>query len=465
VYYFLKEYERSARAYNAHLKTQKQLENTDLLFYSEALLTLKNYDEAKLSFKELLNREPENQWVIKKIWRISNLHYLFEDSIHFAVRSLNVNTRSGEWGATPFKNKILFLSNRSSDNPVKVLDATIRQPFYRMFKASEKPDTLLDGWSKLYGKVVLHEKGSGSTGSYCLYENQTRIIFTASSDKKNAQGIKTLGLYFGKMKNDSREKEKAFEHNSPEWSLKDPSLDTVNHILYFASDKKGGFGGMDLYQSRFVSGQWTEPENLGEMINTPGDESFPHLHQGILYFSSNGQPGMGGMDIFKVYISQRTSDEPVNLGYPINSSFDDFSISLTDTRATHGFLSSNRKAGGLDDDIFEFDMDMQSYPFEITGIIRQMDHTWSQESGEAKILKHATIKLFDTIRRVVVQETSSDGSGVFVLRIPYFSKYAIHVTDSEGIENFAVFEVPRQRKESTVHDIVVVKDIFQSVTK
>jgi tetratricopeptide (TPR) repeat protein len=464
-YYLLKEYELSVRAYQAHVNSGKPLDNTDLLFYAEAQLALKNYGRAKEAFHELSTRKPEDLWTIKKIWRISNLHYLFEDSIHFAIRSLNINTLSGEWAAIPFKKNLIFLSNRRLGNPVNTLHAATKQPFYQIYRADEKPDTLLDGWSKLYGRVVLHEKGTGNTGSFCLYDNLTRVIFTASSDKKNAQGIKTLGLYFGKTGKNGWQKDQAFDHNNLAWSLKDPSLDTANHILYFASDKKGGYGGMDLYRSRFVGGHWTEPVNLGERINTPGDEVFPHVHQGILYFSSNGQPGMGGLDIFKVYVSEDTADEPVNLGYPINSSFDDFSITLTDTRAAHGYLSSNRKAGGLDDDIFEFDMDMQSYPFEITGIIRQMDHTWNQPLGQARILAHATIKLVDNVRKVVVQETSSDGSGVFVLRIPYFSKYAIHVRDAEGIENVAVFEVPRQRKESAVHDIVVVKDIFQSTTK
>lgn len=465
IYYLLKEYEKSAAAYEAYRGSAKKLDNTDLMYYAEVQLTLKHYRQAEQAFRELASREPGNPWLIKKIWRIANLHYLFEDSIHFAVRPLNINSTSGEWGAVPFGNSILFLSNRPTGNPVDQLDAATRQSFYRMYRTVEKPDTLLDGWSKLYGKVTLYEKSTANTGSYCLYENHSKIIFTATSPKKNARGIQTLGLYFGGANEKGWTLSRAFEHNTPEWSLKDPTLDTINQVLYFASDQKGGFGGMDLYRSRLINGRWSEPENLGESVNTPGDEIFPHIRQGVLYFSSGGQPGMGGLDIFKIYMNDNVSDEPVNLGYPINSSGDDFSIVFTDARATHGFLSSNRKAGGLDDDIYEFDMDMQSYPFEITGIVRQMDHTWNRDSGEAIILKNARIQLIDNIRKVVVQETHADSSGVFILRIPYFSKYAIQVTDAEGIENVAVFEVPRQRKESAIHEIVVVKDIFQSVTK
>jgi hypothetical protein len=289
------------------------------------------------------------------------------------------------------------------------------------------------------------------------------MVFTASSGEKNAKGQRTLGLYFAELKGGKWTVVRAFDHNSTAWSSTDPAIDTVNNVLYFASDKAEGYGRMDIYQSRWVNDRWTDPVNMGETVNTAGDEVFPYFHQGILYFSSNGQPGIGGLDIFKIYANQ--SDEPVNLGYPMNSSYDDFSVSFTDAKGNHGFFSSNRKRGGLDDDIYEFDMDMQTYPFEITGIIKQMDHAWNKDSSQVRILKNAKILLVDNMRNVTVLETNSDEAGAFSLRIPYFSKYAIHVVDSDGVENIAVFEIPRQRKESTVHEIVVVKDIFQHVTK
>lgn len=466
--YLLKEYQSSLNAYDSYAAAGRTLSSDDNRIYAEVCLTLKKYSEALAAFQQVLKTDPTNQEVLNKIWRISNINYLYEDSVHFATRLLTINTTNGEWGAAPVPGGLLFLSNRPPANPVKKVDAATHQSFYRMFRTREKPDTLLEGWGKLYGKPAVYDKAppvAGNAGGFYIYGNGTKMIFTASADEKNAKGIQTLGLYFAEWQSGSWKVTHRFEHNLAAWSVTNPSLDTVQHVLYFASDKPGGFGGMDIYQSKFVDGRWADPVNLGDAINTSGDEIFPCYQQGTLYFSSSGQPGMGGLDIFKALVSGNQIDEAVNLGYPMNSSFDDFSISFTDSKNNHGFFSSNRKHGGLDDDIYEFDMDMQTYPFEITGVIKQMDHAWNKDSIESRVLKNAKIILVDNVRNITVQETSSNESGGFSLRIPYFSKYAVRVVDSDGVENIVVFEIPRQRKASTVHEIVIIKDIFQSLTR
>lgn len=466
--YRLKEYQKSLDAYESYVATGNTLTTEDNRVYAEVSLTLKKYDQALEAFQHVLRAEPANQEVMQKIWRISNIDYLYEDSVHFATRLLGINTPNSEWGAVPVRNGLLFLSNRPSANPVKKVDAATQQSFYRMFNTLEKPDTLLEGWGKLYGKPGLYEKApdvSGNAAGFCVYGNGSKMIFTASANEKNSKGIRTLGLYFAELQGNRWKIVRSFDHNNAAWSITDPALDTLNNVLYFASDKPGGYGGMDLYQSKLVNSRWTQPANLGDAINTSGDEIFPYYHQGTLYFSSTGQPGMGGLDIFKANLEVNQLEEPVNLGYPMNSSYDDFAITLTDSKGNHGFFSSNRKEGGLDDNIYEFDMDMQTYPFEITGVIRQMEHAWNKDSVEIRTLKNARILLIDNIRNITVQETSSDETGAFSLKIPYFSKYAVRVVDADGVESIVVFEIPRQRKESTVHEIVVVKDIFQSINR
>lgn len=466
--YRLKEYQKSLNAYESYVASGKKLTTEDNRTYAEVNLSLKKYEQALAAFQQVLQAEPANQEVMQKIWRISNIDYLYEDSVHFATRLLGINTPHSEWGAVPVRNGLLFLSNRPSANPVKKVDAATHQSFYRMLNTSEKPDTLLEGWGKLYGKPGFYVEApdvSGNAAGFCLYGNGLKMIFTASANEKNSKGIRTLGLYFAELQGDRWKIVRSFDHNNAAWSITDPALDTVNNVLYFASDKPGGYGRMDLYQSNLANGRWAEPVNLGDVINTSGDEIFPYYHQNSLYFSSSGQPGMGGLDIFKAYLTGNQSEEPVNLGYPMNSSNDDFSITLTDSKGTHGFFSSNRKQGGLDDDIYEFDMDMQTYPFEITGVIKQMDHTWNKDSVEIRTLTNAKILLVDNVRNLTVQETNSNESGEFSLKIPYFSKYAVRVVDADGVESIVVFEIPRQRKESTVHEIVIVKDIFQSINR
>ena len=465
-YFQLKEYRKCLDAYERFSRSGEKIEKKDYLNSAEANMVLKNYEEARANYQKVLESEKLNDWVQKKIWRISNMNYLYEDSIHFATRLLSINTTDAEWGCVPFEDGILFISNRPSVKPMKRIDATTLQSFYEIYHAREKPDTLMDGWSKLYVKPNLYKANhiAGNAATFSLYSSNSKMVFAASSASKDINGMQLLGLYFAELQQGKWTLSIEFVHNNMAWSTTDPSIDEKGKTLYFSSDRPGGYGGKDLYRSEWINNHWTAPTNLGEAINTPMDEVFPHLQNGTLYFSSNGHTGMGGLDIYKIEMNKSASDEPVNLGYPMNSTYDDFAITFTDAKSTHGFLSSNRKRGGMDDDLYEFDMDLQTYPFTITGVIKQMDHSWS-DSSAMRVLRKARILLVDNIRNVTVESTKSDSEGAFSLSIPYFSKYAIHVVDPDGIENVAVFEIPRQRKKSTIHEIVMIKDIFQTISK
>lgn len=139
--------------------------------------------------------------------------------------------------------------------------------------------------------------------------------------------------------------------------------------LYFCSDKPGGFGGTDLYLSRQENGSWSEPVNLGEKVNTDGDEMFPFLHNDqTLYFASTGHPGLGGLDVFKINALLSDTSTVKNLGYPINTPEDDFGLILRPDGQT-GYVSS-RRAG--QDDIYQFSV-RQTEPTGIPLIVQVLD--------------------------------------------------------------------------------------------
>ena len=131
--------------------------------------------------------------------------------------------------------------------------------------------------------------------------------------------------------------------------------------MIFASDIPGGFGGKDLWYSEFNKRDkvWTDPVNLGPTINTSGDEMFPHLTDSkVLYFSSTGHLGMGGLDIFKAdHTADKTWENVENLRYPLNSAEHDFGIIFergSDER--RGFFTSNRDGGKGKDDLYSFNL-------------------------------------------------------------------------------------------------------------
>lgn len=146
----------------------------------------------------------------------------------------------------------------------------------------------------------------------------------------------------------------AFPFNSGEYSTGHPAFMPNEHLLFFVSDMPSGYGGTDLYISKFEDGRWFEPKNAGPEINTDGNEMFPYIDESnVLYFASDGHPGLGGLDVFATLLNKFgvVIGKLRNLGSPINSTLDDFSL-ITDSDFKKGYFSSNRKNGGSDDDIY-----------------------------------------------------------------------------------------------------------------
>ena len=466
-YYFLKNYPKAIASYRLFQNQSGKLPEKDLFYLAEAQLSTRHDNEAIQAYQDYLKSSPEDAFVMQKIWRLNNKSYLFEDSVHFAVRPLNLNTTgAGELCARPFKNGLLFLSNRKEIELVKKVDASSNQPFYRMYYAPFKSDTSEMEKSVTFMRPKLISKDldvSYHIGPVDIYKGGKKMVFASTSDTSGTDGRKTLQLFFAVEEEGHWKVTGSFPFNSTEYSITDPSITEDGSRLYFSSDMKGGYGEKDLYVSALIGGEWSKPANLGDQINTPYDEVFPFLHTGnTLYFSSNGHAGMGGLDIFKVIGGGTVHTEVLNMGFPINSPQDDFGIYL-DSLELHGYFSSNRKNGGYDDDLFEFDMDLQTYPLDIAGTIRFKEHNWS-DSADIKIMPRAKIYLIDNIRNITVSEYQSDDGGSFKLRVPWFSKFRIRVVGEEKDEHVVSLEIPRHRKLLSNHDIVVVKDAFKTPT-
>ncbi len=199
-------------------------------------------------------------------------------------------------------------------------------------------------------------------GPAAFFKDGSKVIFTRNNFlngkyRKSSDGINKLKLYLGESsKSGSFGKITELPFNSDEYSTGHPTLSADETFLIFASDMPGGFGGTDLYLSTYDGLNWSAPLNLGPEVNTEGNEMFPFLDEvGNLYFSSNGHPGLGDLDVFVVKMKgQQVGGTVTNLGAPINSAKDDFGF-ITDGERKKGYFSSNRKRGGDDDDIYSFD--------------------------------------------------------------------------------------------------------------
>ncbi len=186
-----------------------------------------------------------------------------------------------------------------------------------------------------------------------------------------------------------------------------PSLSNDGLTLYFASNIPGGFGGIDIWKVTRASStdSWGEPINAGGDINTSGNDMFPFIHSdGTLYFSSDGQPGIGGLDIFRAKPNDKNGWNVENMRFPVNSPSDDFGIIFEKDREA-GYFSSRRAGGRGADDIYFFYL-----PPIIFNMIGQVN-----DDKTSKPIDQSTVKLVGSDGLISTVQTSADGSFKFML--------------------------------------------------
>ncbi len=231
-----------------------------------------------------------------------------------------------------------------------------------------------------------------------------------------------------------------------------PSLSASGDTLYFTSDAPNGFGGKDIYFAENSNDGWVNVTNLGERINTAGDEMYPYIREdGILFFSSNGHPGYGGLDLYKAEKND-TTWSLFNMGAPFNSSGDDFGITFANTKdeygvAESGFFSSNRLPRGQKARIA---VD-QIYSFLLPEMVFQIEGSVLDNNGEG--LGDATIRLVGTDGTNAKIQTRRDGT--YKLKLNRNVRYVMLAT-ARGYLN--------QKQELNTLDLKDSKSYMQNFT-
>ncbi len=205
-------------------------------------------------------------------------------------------------------------------------------------------------------------------GAISLNLKANNLYYT--SFKKNKEGKLGCQIYFSKKQGIDWSKGVIIPIAPDSVTVGHPAISADELTLYFVSDMSGGFGGKDIWKiTRANKTQsWGKPVNLGSDINTVGDEMFPYIHKdGTLYFSSDGHPGMGGLDIFMATPTSDGKWKIENMKSPINSSSDDFGI-VFEGEKERGYLSSNRPGGKGSDDIYQFYL--PPIDFNINGVVK-----------------------------------------------------------------------------------------------
>ncbi len=299
-----------------------------------------------------------------------------------------------------------------------------------------------------------------------------RYIFFTACNKSGGLGQCDIWLTMNEGTNWSKPMNLGKAINSRAWESQ-PSISSDGRYLYFVSNRAGGYGGTDIYQSTFTDTGWSAPKNLGPDINTSLDEQFPFIHSDgrTLYFSSLGHLGMGGSDLFISHLKPDGNwTKPKNLGYPINSLGNDWNLIVSRDGAT-SFYSSDQLSdgiGGMDIYTFQLPQEFQAQKVNyLKGIV--IDAKTKQRIG-------ANVELIPLNGDISTNTFAPDKTGEFLVALRPNSQYALHV-QKEGYlfysENFDMPETSADEpfvltiplKKLEIGNSIVLKNIFFDTDK
>ena len=328
------------------------------LHYGDMLKRIEKYDDALAMYNkytELVTDDPRGQRAADDIANIKE--WLEYPSKYEVTKVKALNSKASDFGIAWISNSfndVIFTSTREG-GIAKEKDGITGQHFADIYYSRQDKK---GNWDK--PELVDEEGGlntKGSEGMPFFTKSFSDVYFTrCPNDKRRQSGCMILK---------SKRTGSSFAEATVVEIAGVDSLDVVGHptlnsdesIMYFTADRHGGFGGKDIWMTiKGDDGKFGRPFNLGDVVNSPGDELFPFLrNDSTLYFASDGHGGMGGLDIFVTTVDSLGNwSEPANLKSPINSTGNDFGIVFHPTEE-RGFFASNRGSrNGLDDDIYYF---------------------------------------------------------------------------------------------------------------
>lgn len=411
----------------ARLFTSFESQEAEYIFkYAQSLRAIGNFDESKFWMEKFNEAKKEDSRGKNFTDNDAVLADIRDNKPDYRVENLNkINTKYSDFGVTEYKNTILFSSPRDLNRFVKRTHTRNDRNFLDIFQV-EKDDIRLKASKKSFSKEV-NEKYHESSVSFSPDYNTiyfTRNNYNKGNYKVDKNGYNKLKIYKANLIGETWKNIKELPFCSNEYSVGHPSVSKDGKRLFFTSDMEGGFGKTDIY---FVNinedNTYGDPINLGKTINTEGREMFPYLSEdNTLYFSSDGHFGIGALDVFASKFVKKEFTEPINLKAPVNSKLDDFAFSINPI-TRKGFLSSNRDGGIGDDDIYSVEQILREEVIEdkvcdqiISGIVR--------ESKFKKHLPYAKLILKDALGNVV-RDTIADEIGKFTFKLPCSQKFAI----------------------------------------
>lgn len=407
-YYFNANYEKATEVYKQLIDDYGSEVGPEYFFrYSQSLRTLGDYKNADALMARFTAMTSEDGRASRFKTEKDYMAEIAKNSGRYDIAPFEYNSKYSEFAPSLYKQGLLFSSDRDTGNLARYRHSWNSKDFLDLYKINIDSASLNTVVKIDNVNSRLHESTSVTTNDgNTLYF--TRNNFKDGKYIKDENDIVRLKIFRATLVDGEWTNLEDLPFNSDSYSVAHPSLSADGKILYVASDMPGTMGQSDIFKIGVnEDGSFGTPENMGKAINTEARETFPFItNEDILYFSSDGHPGLGGLDVFATKIKDHKYDRAIlNVGEPVNGKMDDFTfVFVEETRK--GYFASNRGGGMGADDIYSF-LETRPLVFEcvqqITGTVR--------DKISNELLVGATVKVIDENNEEILSGiTDSDGN-------------------------------------------------------
>lgn len=410
-YFFNADYKSALKWYDQLSELSKTDSNVKLptefyYRYAQSLKSQERYTEANQMLDKFTQLSGGNDQRAKVYERHKNyLKEIEENSSRFELKPVSVNSENSEYGTAFYGDSIVIITKSKKPGIFTSKAEWTGDSYFDLYKTDKKGTDIVND---VKFSEVLSSKFNESSP---VFTKDLKTVYFTRNDVKISKKAETviLKLYKSTL-NDNGEWSKPEElpFNSNDYNVAHPALTPDEKYLYFASDMPGSVGKSDIFRVELKDDGYGKPENVGKLVNTEGRETFPFISKDwVMYFSSDGLPGLGGLDIFGVKLNQDgTFGRLQNIGRPGNSPEDDFGF-VVNSETREGFLTSNRQGGQGKDDIYGF-LENPALVFECGKVIKGI----VKDADTKEILDNVQVTLLDK-QPVQVDSKANDANGEF----------------------------------------------------
>lgn len=447
-YYFTNDYANAQRMYRRLIsRFASDLEEVYYFRYSQTLKATGNYEEANEVMHDYLLRSNNREALVNFEKENKTLENVSAIGNRFEIKNLALNTENSEFGVVKWGRNLVFSGVKRKAGLFDKMYKWNNEPYLDLLTIPFENRKSGDSIVNFLGKEVntpMHEANAVFTkdGKTIYF---TRNNYISGKRGKNKDKISNLKIFKGEFVDGKWTNIIPLPFDSDDYSVEHPALSSDESTLYFSSDMPGTLGSFDIFSVKITGSGYGTPINLGNKINTNRREQFPFVSKdNKLYFSSDGHLGYGSLDVFVSEIQNNSFSDPLNVGLPINSGFDDFSFNI-DSDSKLGFFASNRIGGKGNDDIYELKetkpLIVEDCMQFITGVVTDVDTKLA--------LPNVLISLQNS-EKVEIQRIVTLEDGKFSFDVNCEASYLVFASKKDYTKDSKPVSISNERSKSNI---------------